>query len=92
MKLNTQSMRRDKFLGQDPNEKIVFVFLFEQNDKKISLFIKYDDEKDIEYAQQLIMLYSIFWESGSPLNDLIVGFESDPNRQASALKLWHTIP
>ncbi len=45
-------MRRDKFVGQDPNEKIVFAFLFEKNDKKISLFIKYDDEKDLEYAQQ----------------------------------------
>ncbi len=85
-------MKRDKFLGQDPNEKIVFAFLFEKNNKKISLFIKYDDEKDIEYAQQLIMLYSIFWESGSPLNDLVVGFERDTNHQASALKLWYTMP
>ena len=79
-------------LYKNMHERIIFVFLFEQNDKKISLFIQYDDEKDIEYAQQLIMLYSIFWESGSPLSDLIAGFESDPNRQASALKLWHTTP
>lgn len=85
-------MKRDKFLGQDQNEKTIFVFLFERNRKKISLFIQYEDEKEIEYAKQLIMLYAIFWESGSPLTDLIAGFESDPNCQTSKLKLWHTIP
>ena len=85
-------MKRYKFLGQDQNEKTIFVFLFERNRKKISLFIQYEDEKEIEYAKQLIMLYAIFWESGSPLTDLIAGFESDPNRQTSKLKLWHTIP
>jgi len=53
-------MKRDKFLGHDQNEKTVFVFLFERNKKKISLFIQYEDEKHLEYAQQLIMLYSFF--------------------------------
>lgn len=85
-------MKRDKFLGHDQNEKTVFVFLFERNKKKISLFIQYEDEKDLDYAKQLIMLYAIFWESGSPLADLIAGFESDPNRQTTTFKLWHTLP
>ncbi|WP_407411920.1 hypothetical protein [Acinetobacter sp.] len=84
-------MKRDKFLGQDQNEKTIFVFLFERNRKKISLFIQYEDEKEIEYAKQLIMLYAIFWESGSTLADLIAGFESDPNRQTTTFKLWHTM-
>ena len=85
-------MKRDRFLGNDQNEKTVFVFLFERNRKKISLFIQYEDEKDLDYAQQLIMLYAIFWESGSPLADLIAGFETDPNRQTTTFKLWHTMP
>lgn len=46
-------MKRDKFLGHDQNEKTVFVFLFERNKKKISLFIQYEDEKDLDYAKQL---------------------------------------
>lgn len=85
-------MKRDKFLGHDLTEKTVFVFLFERNRKKLSLFIQYQDENDLEYAQQLIMIYTIFWENGSPMSEIIEGFETDPNRQSSILKLWHTMP
>ncbi len=35
-------------------------------------------KKTLSMHSKLIMLYSIFWESGSPLSDLIAGFESDP--------------
>ncbi|WP_298145843.1 hypothetical protein [uncultured Acinetobacter sp.] len=87
-----EMMKRDKFLGQDPTEKIVFVFFFERNRKKISLFVQYENDTDLEYAQQLIMIYTIFWENGSPLKDIIENFENDPNRQNSVLKLWHTMP
>ena len=85
-------MKRDKFLGQDPNERIVFVFLFERNRKRISLFIQYENDADLQYAQQLIMIYTIFWENSSPLKDIIENFEKDPNRQSSVLKLWYTLP
>lgn len=85
-------MKRDKFLGQDPAEKIVFAFFFERNRKKISLFVQYENDTDIEYAQRLIMIYTIFWESGLPLKDIVENFENDPNRQNSVVKLWHTMP
>ena len=31
-------MKRDEFLGQDPERKIIFAFLFSRNQKAISLF------------------------------------------------------
>lgn len=38
-------MKRDGVLRHDPNEKIIFAFLFDRNQKAIFLFIKYPDEK-----------------------------------------------
>ena len=50
-------MKRDEFLGQDPEQKIIFAFLFSRNQKAISLFIKYSDEKTLEIAKQTIALH-----------------------------------
>ena len=50
-------MQRSTFFGFDPKVKKVFVFLFEGDYKKLSLFIEYTDEKSLKSAKQDIGLY-----------------------------------
>jgi len=57
-------MKRDEVLGQDPERKIVFAFLFSRSQKAISLFIKYSDERILQIAKQTIALHILFWHSG----------------------------
>lgn len=70
-------MKRGEFLGQDHERKIFFAFLLRRNQKAISLFIKYSDEKTLQIAKQAISLNSIFWHSGVSVTDLKEAFESD---------------
>ena len=37
-----------------------FLFLLENNDKKLSLFIEYTNEENLELAKQDLALYGIF--------------------------------
>jgi len=84
-------MKRSEFLGQDPEQKIIFAFLFNRNQKTISLFIKYSDEKTLEIAKQTIALHLIFWHSGASVADLKEVFEKDPGLVNSGMKFWTEI-
>ncbi|NNH37008.1 hypothetical protein HLH12_16000 [Acinetobacter sp. NIPH 2377] len=84
-------MKRDEFLGQDPERKIVFAFLFSRNQKAISLFIKYSDEKTLQIAKQAISLHILFWHSGVKVTDLKEAFESDPRLVNSGVEFWAEI-
>ena len=84
-------MKRDEFLGQDPERKIVFAFLFSRNQKAISLFIKYSDEKTLEIAKQTIALHILFWHSEVSVSDLKEVFEKDPGLVNSGMEFWTEI-
>jgi hypothetical protein len=84
-------MKRSEFLGQDPEQKIIFAFLFNRNQKIISLFIKYSDEKTLEIAKQTIALHLIFWHSGVSVADLKEVFEKDPCLVNSDMEFWTEI-
>lgn len=84
-------MKRDEFLGQDPEQKIVFAFLFKKNQKAISLFIKYSDEKTLEIAKQTIALHILFWHSEVSVADLKEVFEKDPGLINSGMEFWTEI-
>jgi hypothetical protein len=84
-------MKRSEFLGQDPEQKIIFAFLFNRNQKIISLFIKYSDEKTLEIAKQTIALHLIFWHSGVSVADLKEVFEKDPGLVNSGMEFWTEI-
>lgn len=84
-------MKRDEFLGQDPERKIVFAFLFGSNKKAISLFIKYSDEKTLQIAKQAISLHVIFWHSGVSVTNLKEVFEKDPGLINSRMEFWTEI-
>ena len=84
-------MKRDEFLGQDPERKIIFAFLFGRNQKAISLFIKYSDENTLEIAKQTISFHAIFWHSGVSVADLKAVFENDPGLVNSGMEFWTEI-
>jgi hypothetical protein len=84
-------MKRSEFLGQDPEQKIIFAFLFNRNQKAISLFIKYSDEKTLEIAKQTITLHIIFWHSGVSAADLKEVFKKDPSLVNSGMEFWTEI-
>ena len=69
-------MQRSTFFGFDPKVKKVFVFLFEGDYKKLSLFIEYTDEKSLKSAKQDIGLYGLFWESGATVENTISLFDT----------------
>ena len=41
-------MNREKLFGIDHKKQWVFIFLLENNDKKLSLFIEYTNEENLE--------------------------------------------
>ena len=84
-------MKRGEFLGQDYERKIVFAFLFRRNQKAMSLFIKYSDEKPLQIVKQAISLHIIFWHSGVSVTDLKEAFESDPSLINSGVEFWAEI-
>ena len=84
-------MKRDEFLGQDPERKIIFAFLFSRNQKVISLFIKYSDEKTLEIAKQTITFHVLFWHSGVSVAALKAVFENDPGLVKSGIEFWTEI-
>ncbi|WP_425919506.1 hypothetical protein [Acinetobacter sp. TSRC1-2] len=84
-------MKRDEFLGQDPERKIIFAFLFSRNQKAISLFIKYSDERTLQIAKQTIALHILFWHSGVSVADLKEVFENDPGLVNSGMEFWTEI-
>ncbi|TCB50067.1 hypothetical protein E0H80_09540 [Acinetobacter sp. ANC 4779] len=81
-------MKRDGFLGQDPERKIIFAFLFSKNQKVLSLFIQYSDENTLQIAKQTIALHIIFWHSGGSAAHLKEVFEHDPSLVSSGMKFW----
>ena len=82
-------MQRKTFFGFDPNIKQVFVFLFENNQKVLSLFIEYLDEETLKNSKQDLGLYSLFWESGSSIEEIISLFKVNLSTQKPPLKRWH---
>ena len=84
-------MKRDEFLGQDPERKIIFAFLFSRNQKAISLFIKYSDERTLQIEKQTIALHILFWHSGVSVTDLKEVFENDPGLVNSGMEFWTEI-
>ena len=51
-----------------------FLFLLENNDKKVSLFIEYTNEENLELAKQDLALYGMFWDTGSIVESIINSF------------------
>ena len=81
-------MNRDKFFGIDAKKQWVFVFLLENNDKKLSLFIEYTNEENLELAKQDLVLYGIFWDTGSTVEAIINSFDINPSKKLG-LKTWY---
>lgn len=79
-------MHRDKFLGFDPVENLVFVFFFEENQKKFSFFIQYSNDKELDSAKSILAVYCLFWDTGSSSQNLITMFNSDPSLKELGLK------
>ena len=65
-------MNREKLFGIDHKKQWVFIFLLENNDKKLSLFIEYTNEENLELAKQDLALYGMFWEQVQLLNQLLI--------------------
>ena len=82
-------MQRKTFFGFDPNIKQVFVFLFENNRKVLSLFIEYLDEETLKISKQDLGLYGLFWESGSSIEEIISLFKVNLSIRQPPLKRWH---
>ena len=78
-------MQRSTFFGFDPKVRQVFIFLFENDDKKLSLFIEYTDEESLKAAKQDIGLYGFFWESGTSIEDIISLFDRKPSIEEQVL-------
>lgn len=81
-------MNRDKFFGMDASVKLVFSFLYDNNQKKISFFIEYSNDEELEVAKKTLSLYGFFWDTGSTADDLISTFMSDPSVTKLGLKNW----
>ena len=52
-------MNRDKFFGIDAKKQWVFVFLLENNDKKLSLFIEYTNEENWNGKTRFSVIWNI---------------------------------
>lgn len=81
-------MKRDEILGHDPSEKIIFCFLFENDEKVISLFVRYSDENTMNIAKQSVTLHSLFWKSDTSAQNLKELFESDPSLVNLGVEFW----
>ena len=57
-----------------------FLFLLENNDKKLSLFIEYTNEENLELAKQDLALYGMFWDTGSIVESIINSFDINPSK------------
>ena len=65
-----------------------FYFLLENNDKKLSLFIEYTNEENLELAKQDLALYGMFWDTGSIVESIINSFDINPSKKLG-LKTWY---
>ena len=81
-------MNREKLFGIDHKKQWVFIFLLENNDKKLSLFIEYTNEENLELAKQDLALYGIFWDTGSTVEAIINSFDIIPSKKLG-LKTWY---
>ena len=63
-------------------------FLLENNDKKLSLFIEYTNEENLELAKQDLALYGMFWDTGSIVESIINSFDINPSKKLG-LKTWY---
>jgi hypothetical protein len=86
--MENNEMNRDKFFGFDPDAKCVFVFLFENNDKKLSLFIEYSNDENSKLAKQELGLYGMFWSSENTVEEMITLFEINRSKKLG-LKTWY---
>ena len=84
-------MKRDKILGFDPTEKIVFAFLYEEDYKVLSLFARYTNESIQQTIQRSIALNALFWEQGATLADIKTLFEEDPELRKLNVERWTEI-
>ena len=73
-------MNREKLFGIDHKKQWVFIFLLENNDKKLSLFIEYTNEENLELAKQDLALYGMFWDTGSIVESIINSFDINPSK------------
>ena len=75
-------MNREKLFGIDhKKQQWVFIFLLENNDKKLSLFIEYTNEENLELAKQDLALYGMFWDTGSIVESIINSFDLNPSKK-----------
>ena len=74
-------MNREKLFGIDHKKQWVFIFLLENNDKKLSLFIEYTKEENLELAKQDLALYGMFWDTGSIVESIINSFDINPSKK-----------
>ena len=81
-------MNREKLFGIDHKKQWVFIFLSENNDKKLSLFIEYTNEENLELAKQDLALYGMFWDTGSIVESIINSFDINPSKKLG-LKTWY---
>ena len=72
-------MNREKLFGID-HKNNGFLFLLENNDKKLSLFIEYTNEENLELAKQDLALYGMFWDTGSIVESIINSFDINPSK------------
>ena len=84
-------MKRDKILGFDPREKIVFAFLYEKDQKALSLFARYTTESTQQEIQHSLALNALFWEQGAALMDIKQLFEEDFKLKELKVELWTEI-
>ena len=82
-------MNREKLFGIDHKKQWVFIFLLENNDKKLSLFIEYTNEENLELAKQDLALYGMFWDTGSIVESIINSFDINPSKKKLGLKTWY---
>ena len=81
-------MNREKLFGIDHKKQWVFIFLLENNDKKLSLFIEYTNEENLELAKQDLALYGMFWDTGSIVESIINSFDINLSKKLG-LKTWY---
>lgn len=81
-------MKRDTLLGIDPSQKTVFAFLFEKDQKILSLFAKYTDESNEPIAKQIIALEAMFWKQGASILDIKTRCEQNLNLMALDVEFW----
>jgi len=84
-------LKRDKILGFDPREKIVFAFLYEKDQKALSLFARCSNESTQQAIQHCMALNALFWEQGAALMDIKQLFEEDFKLKELKVEHWTEI-